>query len=327
MGARRTEYQIVGRYMNGKEVTAYHLQSIDTGKSGRYSREQVAYLVGRDQVTNCVGQVYQDKLLLRGKGMSLEDLPVQQEDGALKNTERLGKVKRGTAAANAMEQFLIVGTIKSGRNTVGYVIQNAGCGIKKVNRKQVIELAANGKIGNARVQKYQDNILLRGVGCNLDELPSEEISTPNKETNGTVRIIALSQLYYNVNHTDLNGKFKVALVDFAVSNTKMNREQLETELSRFKEDCKAKLGHNFYNTDDVLDMNIKGKACIGTFDDPYYSKISDYMKLASQVNAKFTIDRVDFMDSDADELDAESLRKAKLDLKQLLSYFQSETGR
>ena len=30
MGARRTEYQIVGRYMDGKEVTAYHLQSIET---------------------------------------------------------------------------------------------------------------------------------------------------------------------------------------------------------------------------------------------------------------------------------------------------------
>lgn len=182
MGARRMQYQIVGRYMNGKEVTAYHLQSIETGKAGRYSREQVAYLVGRDQVTNCVGQIYKDGLLLRGKGMSLDSLPIQQENGTLKNTENIGRVRRGTSATDAMEQFLIVGTLKAGRNTVGYIIQNAGCGIKRVNRQKVIELARAGKIGNARVQNYKDKqtgqvkVLLRGVDCNLDALPSEEVN-------------------------------------------------------------------------------------------------------------------------------------------------------
>ena len=43
--------------MDGKEVTGYHLHSMETGKSGRYSRDQVAYLVGRGQVTNCEGQI------------------------------------------------------------------------------------------------------------------------------------------------------------------------------------------------------------------------------------------------------------------------------
>ena len=175
MGAKRTEYQIVGRYMDGKEVTGYHLQSMETGKSGRYTREQVAYLVGREQITNCVGQIYQDKVLLRGKGMSLEDLPVQQEDGTLKRTESVGKIRRGTTASDAMEQWMIVGTIKSGKNTVGYVVQNAGCGIKRVKRNQVIDLARDGKIGNARVQMYNGRELLRGVGVNLDELPTENV--------------------------------------------------------------------------------------------------------------------------------------------------------
>jgi len=180
--AKRTEYQIVGRYMDGKEVTAYHLQSIDTGKSGRYTRDQVAFLVGRDQITNCTAQIYQDKLILRGNGMSLDDLPVQYEDGGTRNTEQLGKIRKGTTMPQAMEQFLIVGTIKSGRNTVGYVIQNAGCGIKKVKRQQVIELAQQGKLGNARVQMYNGKPLLRGINCNLDELPCETISEQSAET-------------------------------------------------------------------------------------------------------------------------------------------------
>lgn len=175
MGAKRVQYQIVGRYMSGKEVTAYHLQSIDTGKAGKYTREQVAFLVGRDQVTNCTGQLYQDKLILRGNGMSLDDLPVQYDDGDTRNAEKLGKIRRGTSLPEAMEQFLIVGTIKSGRNTVGYVIQNAGCGIKKIKRQQVIELAQQGKIGNARVQMYNGKPLLRGYNCNLDDLPCENI--------------------------------------------------------------------------------------------------------------------------------------------------------
>ena len=177
MAAKRTEYQIVGRYMDGKEVTAYHLQSIDTGKSGRYTREQIIYLVGRGQVTNCTGQLYQDKVILRGNGMNLDDLPVQYEDGKSRNMDKLGRVKKGTDVADAMTQFMIIGIIKYGRNTVGYTLQNAGYGIKRFKRDQVIELAEQGKIGNASIQNYRDRKILRGINCNLAELPVETINT------------------------------------------------------------------------------------------------------------------------------------------------------
>lgn len=174
MGAKRTEYQIVGRYMDGKEVTAYHLQSLDTGKAGRYTREQVAYLVGRGQVTNCEGQIYQDKLLLRGKGISLEDLPVQQENGDLSRTDNLGKIRRGTNTNDALTQVMIVGSIVRGRNVLGYVIQNAGGGQAKVGRDRLIELARAGRVGNARVQMYNGKPILKGVDCDLSQLPKQE---------------------------------------------------------------------------------------------------------------------------------------------------------
>lgn len=174
MGAKRTEYQIVGRYMDGKEVTAYHLQSLDTGKAGRYTREQVAYLVGRGQVTNCEGQIYQDKLLLRGKGISLEDLPVQQENGDLSRTDNLGKIRRGTNTNDVLTQVMIVGSIVRGRNVLGYVIQNAGGGQAKVERDRLIELARAGRVGNARVQMYNGKPILKGVDCDLSQLPKQE---------------------------------------------------------------------------------------------------------------------------------------------------------
>lgn len=168
-------YQVVGRYMDGKQVTAYHLQSMD-GKAGKYTKEQVAFLIGNGQITNCTAQIYKDKLLLRGKGISLDDLPVQYEDGDTRNVD---KIKRGATVTDVMEQLLIVSSIKLGRNTVGYVLQNNGGGTKKIKREQVIELASQGKIKNARVQNYQGKVLLRGVGCNLDELPCEYIGDTN----------------------------------------------------------------------------------------------------------------------------------------------------
>ena len=172
MGAQRVEYQIVGRYMSGKEVTAYHLQSISTGKGGRYTREQVAYLVGREQITNCMAQIYKDKLLLRGKGINLDDLPVQQER---KDIDPHAPRSEAGSRSQTMGKLLLVKAIKSGRNTVGYVVQNDGCGTKRVKRQQVIELAKAGKIANARVQNYNGKELLRGFGCNLDQLPTEII--------------------------------------------------------------------------------------------------------------------------------------------------------
>lgn len=171
MGAKRVEYQIVGRYMNGKEVTAYHLLSLETSKAGKFTKEQVAFLVGRDQVTNCSGQIYQDKVLLRGVDMSLEDLPVQYENGDLTKTANIGHVRRGTSTADAMTQVLLAGVIVDGRSAVGYVIQNSGGGKTKVSREQLLSMARAGKVGNARVQMYQGKPILKGVNCDLKQLP------------------------------------------------------------------------------------------------------------------------------------------------------------
>lgn len=178
--SRRIEYQIVGRYMTGSDVTGYHLQSIDTGKSGQFTRDQVCFLVGRGQITNCTAQLYNDKVLLRGNGIKLDDLPIIREDGELRNSDGLGKIRKGTSAVEAVEMFNIVGTIKAGNSVIGYVIQNAGGGIKRIKRPQLLQLADAGKIGNARVQNNNGEMMLRGVGVNIDELPSENVSAKNE---------------------------------------------------------------------------------------------------------------------------------------------------
>lgn len=176
MGAKRVEYQIVGRYMDGKEIVGYHLQSLETGKAARFNKEQVAYLVGRGQVTNCEGQIYKDKVLFRGaNGVSLDSLPVIKEDGTLTHTDKLGKVRKDTTAQNALTQVMIVGLIVRGRETAGYVVQNAGGGQTQIPRAQLLQMAQEGKVGNARVQMYQGKPILKGVNCDIRELPKQTV--------------------------------------------------------------------------------------------------------------------------------------------------------
>lgn len=176
MAAKRVQYQIVGRYMDGKEVTGYHLLSLESGKAGRYTKEQVAFLTGRDQITNCEGQIYKDKLLLRGVGISLDSLPVQQENGTLSRTDSIGKVRRGTSAEDAMTQLMLIGYIMNGKSIHQYVVQNAGGGQDYMSKDQFLPMARAGRIGNARVQLYQGKPILKGVNCNLKELPRKDIN-------------------------------------------------------------------------------------------------------------------------------------------------------
>lgn len=160
-GRARINYQIVGRQMNGKEVTGYYIESMENNKKAFMTKEQICYLIGRDQITNCTAQLVSDDILLRGKGISLHDLPVIDTEGHIKNTDNLGKIRKGTSAEDALGQYLIVGTIKSGRNVTDYVLKNAGGGTKTFSREDVISMVKQGKIGNARVQMSNGKEILR----------------------------------------------------------------------------------------------------------------------------------------------------------------------
>lgn len=179
MAGKRVQYQIVGRYMDGTSVTGYQMQSIETGKSGKFTREQAAFLVGRGQVTNCDASIYQDKVIFKGIGVSLESLPIIR-DGKVSNTDRIGHVRKDVTPEQAVNQLMISGVIVSGRNTVGYVIRNAGGQEKKIKREDCLKLASQNRLGNARIQNYNGKVILRGVGVNLNELPVINIGKENQ---------------------------------------------------------------------------------------------------------------------------------------------------
>ena len=118
-----------------------------------------------------------------------------------------------------------------------------------------------------------------------------------------------------------NGKFEVALVDFGVSNSDLSRQDLVIELEKFKAEVKAVIGHNFYNTDDVLDTNIHGNNFVYTFDDPYYTSITDYTRAARSLKAKFYLDKnVNITDENSDDLPADLEAKARQELAVIMGH-------
>lgn len=77
--ATLSQYQIVGRYMSGTEVTAYHVAKVGEKSAARLDRDVVAYLAAKGQIVNCKGQLYKGKLILKGVGCRLDQLPSKQE--------------------------------------------------------------------------------------------------------------------------------------------------------------------------------------------------------------------------------------------------------
>lgn len=120
--ANKILYKIVGRYMNGNEVVAYAVVRDKDNAHGKLTREQIAYLIGKRQVVNCDAQIYKNKLILKGIGCKLDELPSKQVgqqvtgsnnsdgNGTTTGQERTNRTRgpRNSIEARAMD-------VKSGR--------------------------------------------------------------------------------------------------------------------------------------------------------------------------------------------------------------------
>lgn len=83
MSRQRTMYKLVGRYVRGNDTVYYGLIS-DSGKEVKYTEEQMAFAVGRDQVVNVRAQLYKNKVLFRGTDCNIKSLPIIQLDNSVK---------------------------------------------------------------------------------------------------------------------------------------------------------------------------------------------------------------------------------------------------
>ena len=68
-------------------------------------------------------------------------------------------------------KYTIVGRYMDGQAVTYYHLLATNGEQRKVTREQVIFLVGKGDIGNCKGQLHKENVLLRGVGINLNDLP------------------------------------------------------------------------------------------------------------------------------------------------------------
>lgn len=144
-------YSVAGRYMDGTKVLAYHVVNSDSGKSKRLTKIQLCYFIGKGEIDNCVCSVYGDDMVLRGKGIKLEDLPVINE---YKGTMKEGKKTDNEKAAqinSIISKSAIIAILEKDGNVIGYEISTPNNSRKRVNRDLIIKLIVENKISNAKV--------------------------------------------------------------------------------------------------------------------------------------------------------------------------------
>lgn len=176
------KYVVTGRYMNGVEVTGYHIVS-GLGKNQRkVTREQLILLIGRGEIANCTGEIYKNQVLIRGvNGINIGELPViDEKTGRLRNMDSVTNVKpKSGDMSKVLGQVTLTARLMDGRKNIGFEVKNYGGQIGRLSRESVIELAERKLITNAVVQNLNKNgkneKLIRGAGVDLRDLPTISI--------------------------------------------------------------------------------------------------------------------------------------------------------
>lgn len=202
-----TVYKVVGRYMSGAEVEAYHLESIDGKRSVKAKKSIVIMLAARKQIVNMRVQYSGEDVIIRGNGINLNKLPVYDlNKEAMRNKNNTNINKNGP-----ISQYRITKRIMYQNKCVGYEVTSSKDESANVNRSKAIELATAGRIANAEAQRYNGpdgmpRVILRGVQCDLKSLPmvyvdvNGNIITKESENNKVnVRVVQVKKpgILYN----------------------------------------------------------------------------------------------------------------------------------
>lgn len=163
-GAIIKTYRVVGRYMSGANVSAYHLMAND-GSQLAVTKERAIYMVGKGLIDNLRIQTDAEKgVILRGKGINLLSLPVYDEK---RNEIRSGSVtqvtQEGRAHANNLNECKITYQIRSDTTCIGYVVEDISGRTLKLRLDKVVEMAQQGILTNATAVKKPGSVDANGV--------------------------------------------------------------------------------------------------------------------------------------------------------------------
>ena len=187
MAGSNLTYRVTGRYMSGSNIASYHLVGED-GSQIVATKERVIYMIGQGKIENMRLQVNGDNIILRGKGVNLNNLPVYdvskeslRDNSASQSVASHGVAPKKDSNVNKMGQLEITKRIMYKTNCLGYIVLDGAGRELKLSRKRVIELASQRLISNAIAQKYtpqgsdKSTVIIRGVGCDMNQLPIVQV--------------------------------------------------------------------------------------------------------------------------------------------------------
>lgn len=160
-------YTAIARRLEGVHVTGYIVKDNCTGTEELLDKSIVERLALHKAVSNMTAQIYDDRIILKGFKCKLNQLPTCDEDG---NISQIDNIR-----AESNEDMIITARIMDNKSVIGYMVSliRNGKQIKEkaLDRGIVLKLAQGGYITNARTQLACGNTVLRGVNCELSQLP------------------------------------------------------------------------------------------------------------------------------------------------------------
>lgn len=256
------KYRVTGRYMAGNEIVAYHVVDAN-GNGGPIQREQILVMTARGEIENLRVQNSGDNVIIRGKGINLNNLPVFD----IKNQKFRNGIENGLdnkpvkSVSNTLSQYTITKRLMHKTTCVGYVVQDRSGKEVKLSRQNIIKLASNGLISNATVNKYTPNgsketrIIVRGVGCDLSKLPYIMIDINGEEcgSNNETLIRATMTNRSGIIHNESSGqsiRFESGDYILCTQNCgfKVIRGQSARQMIKLSESKQAMCDANINNT-------------------------------------------------------------------------------
>lgn len=196
-------FRVVGRYMAGNELLAYQLVG-SSGSNIKVNKEKAILMISRGLIENMRVQYSGDQVLIRGKGVNINNLPVyNMNTETFRNTPNYSNNTK-QSRCNPIAQYKIIKRIMFKTSCVGYVVLDASGKELKINKNKADELGLSGLFINAEAHKYiptgstTPRITLRGVGCELRKLPQLLV-----DQNGNIVDTTIKNQNINVRATQL----------------------------------------------------------------------------------------------------------------------------
>lgn len=124
--------------MNKSDTVAYGVLSED-GQERRLTEEQLAFLVGREQIINVTAQLYKDRVIFRGKDCSISEMPViqvnKQYNELLKNKQNnINTSNKNTSSINTSNKNI------SNKNTSNNILDKL---VRYLNSSSFVRISNN----------------------------------------------------------------------------------------------------------------------------------------------------------------------------------------